>query len=233
MTHQRRVALQVSNSNPLTPLGLNGLIHFWGAAGSGKTLFAVAIASEISKYSKVEWINADGKKSFVTQLKKNVIAHCGHPENIVVTLTQDSKALVDEIHSLPQRLTDTGLIVIDPITRVLDMAHKDPILWGREIVEDILPTLAGIVEKFDIDIIITSECRSMDDYAIDAVHHDTIIKWANHDLHIERDQTGVFSHVLISIQSKEQETAILQISEDGILKVIPRVMPSEMMGGMS
>ena len=227
MTHQRRVVQRVSNDVLLTSLGLSGLIHFWGTAGSGKTLIAVAIASDMSKYSKVEWINADGKKSFVTQLKKNVEVCNGHPENIVITFVQSPKALVDEIHALPDRIDETGLIIIDPITRVLDMAHRDPILWGQEIVEDILPTLAGITQQFNIDIIVTSECRSMSDLKIHAVHHETIAKWADHDLRIERDPTGLFSHILNLTPDKEQEAAIFKISEDGILSLIPRVLPSE------
>lgn len=221
------------NGNPLNPLGLSGLIHLWGIGGAGKTLFAVAIASEISKYSKVEWINADGKKSFVTQLKKNVVSQNGKPENIVITLIQDSKALVDEIHSLSKRINDARLIVIDPITRVLDMARKNPILWGQEIVEDVLPVLAGIVERFNIDIIITSECRLMNGSVNHAVHHETITKWVDHDLHIDRDPTGLFSHVLISSPDIEKETAILRITEDGVLDVIPRVFPSELTEGIS
>ena len=223
----------MSNGNPLTPLGFHGLIHLWGIAGSGKTLFAVAIASEISKFSNVEWINADGKKSFVNQLKKNVVSQNGKPENIVVTLIQDSRALVDEIHSLSERIHGTALIVIDPITRVLDMARKNPILWGQEIVEDVLPTLAGIVERFGVDIIITSECRLMNDSVNHAVHHETITKWVDHDLHIQRDPTGLFSHVLISSLDKEKETAVLRITEDGIVNVIPRAFPSELTEGIS
>lgn len=223
----------MSNSTILNRLGLRGLIHLRGNAGSGKTLFAVALASDISKYSRVEWINADGKKSFLNQLKKNVLAHNGHPENVIVTLTKGYKELVDEIHSLVDRISGTNLIVIDPITRVLDMARNNPTLWGREIVEDILPTLVGIIEQFNVHIVISSECRLMDDSVNQAVHYSTITKWVDHDLHITRDPTGAFSHVLTTINDHEKETALLRLNDEGILDVIPKLLSSELSEGVS
>lgn len=221
--HQRRVVLLGSNKTILTSLGLHGLIHLWGIGGSGKTLFAIALASDVCKYSRVEWINTDGKKSFVYQLKKNLIAHEGHPENILVTLTTSSNELINEIHSLAERLHDIGLIVIDPITRVLDMARNDPTLWGREIVEDILPTLAGLIEKYNVDIVVTSECRLMEDSVNEAVYHNTITKWVDHDLHIIRDPTGLFSSIFVVNDDYEREAAILRVSDSGTLDVVPKL----------
>lgn len=222
----------MSESTILNILGLDGLIHLWGNAGSGKTMFAVSLASEVSKYSRVEWINADGKKSFVNQLKKNVLAQSGHLENIIVTFTKGHHELIHEIHSLAERLDDIALVVIDPITRVLDMARNDPILWGREIVEDVLPTLVGIIEKYNVDIVITSECRLLEESMNQAVHYNTIAKWVNHDLHITRDPTGLFSHVLSSKGDSEQETAILRMNDTGILNVLPTILSSTLEGGV-
>ena len=54
MKPQRRVALLVSDTPLMTSLDLGGLIHLWGAAGSGKTLLAVALASDVSKTARVE-----------------------------------------------------------------------------------------------------------------------------------------------------------------------------------
>lgn len=230
---QRRVVLQVSNSSTLGILGLRGFIHFWGTAGSGKTSLAVAIASSVSKHSKVEWINSDGKQSFISQLKKNVLAQKGHPTNILVTLTTGKHELVNEIHSLADRMSEVRLVVIDPITRVLDMAREDPTLWGRELVEDILPTLAGIIERFNIDIIITSECRFIEDSEYQAVHHSTISRWVDFDFHITRDRSGSFSHIQNTIESQMQETAVLRMDDSGVLNIIPKAFSCELSEGVS
>lgn len=212
-------------------LGLNGLIHLWGNAGSGKTLLTVALASDASKHCKVEWINTDGKRSFIKQLRDNVNAYGGKTENITVTMTNGKSELLTLIDSLPMNLQDTQLIIIDPITRVLDMARDDPLMWGREIIETVLPTLTGIVAKGNADIIITSESRTMDDSQNKAVHHSTITRWTDHDLRLLRDVVNAHTQILESFDNELHETALMKITGEGIIEIIPRMVQSHNSGG--
>jgi len=214
----------------MTSLDLGGLIHLWGTAGSGKTLLSVALASDVSKHAKVEWINTDGKKSFVSYLKRNIVASGGHSENVTITMTGDQSELLDLIQALPK--TDLpSLIVIDPITRVLDLARDDPTLWGREIVEDVLPTLAGMVTTNDLAIVITSESRMLEDSGNRAVYHNTIAKWIDHDLCLNRDLSGSLTHIVRKIEDAEQETAQLRVDQTGILEIIPSIFPPRVSEG--
>ena len=206
----------------MSSLGLGGLIHLWGSAGSGKTLLAVALASDVSKHARVDWINTDGKKSFVSYLKKNIEATGGQADNVTITMTGDQTELLELIRTLPD--TDLpSLIVIDPITRVLDLARNDPILWGREIVEDVLPTLAGMVLANDLSIVITSESRMLEDSGNRAVHHNTIMKWIDHDLCLNRDMSGLRTHIVKQLEDSEEETAQLRVDQSGVLEIIPGI----------
>jgi hypothetical protein len=214
----------------MTTLGLGGLIHLWGTAGSGKTLLAVALASDVSRHARVEWINTDGKKSFVSHLKKNIAASGGKAENVTITMTDDQSEILEVIHTLPQSKLP-ALIVIDPITRVLDLARGDPTLWGREIVEDVLPTLAGISCTADLAIVITSESRALKDSGTRAVHHTTIAKWIDHDLCLNRDSSGSLSHIVRKVEDSEQETAQLRLAQTGVLEVIPTVFQARVTEG--
>jgi len=219
---QRRVAQQVSDTPLMASLDLGGLIHLWGAAGSGKTLLAVALASDVSKTARVEWICTDGKKSFVSYLKNNIAASDGSPENVSITMVDDQTELLDLVQQLPDSDLPS-LIVIDPITRVLDLGRENPSMWGRELVEDVLPTLAGIVAANDVSIIITSESRMLDDSNNHAVHHGTIAKWIDHDLCLNRDASGSETHIVQKIEDTEQETAQLRVDQSGILEIVPRI----------
>jgi len=217
------VDLQVYKTSLLTALGLEGLVHIWGAAGSGKSLLAVALASDVSKDSHVEWINNDAKKSFVSHLKKNITATGGRIENVTVTLTESRSELLSLINNLPLTLKDTSLIIIDPITRVLDMAREDPTLWGREIIEDVLPTLTGIVFQNNVDIIIISESRMMEDTTTQAVHHNSISKWVDHDLCLTRHMNATQSQVLRKSDDGFQELAVMKLDSNGLIEVTPRL----------
>lgn len=216
----------VSRSSLMTSLGLRGFVHLWGSAGSGKTLLACALAGDVSKIGRVEWINTDRKKSFVSFLKRNIDASGGKVENVTITMTDDQSELLELIRTLP----DTNLpslIVIDSITRVLDLARDDPTLWGQEIVEDVLPTLAGIVSSNELDIVITSESRMLEDSSNRAVHHNTITKWVDHDLCLNRDMSGSLTHIIRKNEDNEQETAQLRVDDSGTLTIIPRVFHSQ------
>lgn len=215
-----RVAQLVHKSSLMTSLGLGGLTHLWGSAGSGKTLLAVALASDVSKHATVEWINTDGKMSFVRYLKKNIAVSGGRSENVTITMTDSQSDLLELIQSLPNSDLPS-LLVIDPITRVLDLARKEPTLWGREIVEDVLPTLAGLVAANDLAIIITSESRMLEDSVNRAIHHEAISKWIDHDLCLNRDMFGTLTHIVTKIEDTELETAQLRMDQTGVLEIIP------------
>jgi len=224
------VAQLVHKSDLMASLDLGGLIHLWGTAGSGKTLLAVALATDVSKHARVEWINTDGKKSFVRYLKRNIEASGGRSDNVTITMTDDQSELIELIRALPK--TDLpSLIVIDPITRVLDLARDDPTLWGREIVEDVLPTLAGMVTANDLSIVITSESRMLEDSGNRAVHHNTIAKWIDHDLCLNRELSGSLTHIVRKVEDAEQETAQLRVDQTGVLEIIPGIHPTRISEG--
>ena len=225
------MAQLVSNNSLMTSLGLRGLVHLWGSAGSGKTLLACALAGVASKHGRVEWINTDRKKSFVSYLKRNIEASGGKVENVTITMTDNQSELLELIRTLPDSNLPS-LIVIDPITRVLDLARNDPTLWGQEIVEDVLPTLAGIVSSNDLDIVITSESRMLGDSGNRAVHHNTITKWIDHDLCLNRDMSGSLTHIIRKNQDTEIETAQLRVDDTGVLTIIPSVFHSRVSEGV-
>ncbi|MFW9786414.1 MAG: hypothetical protein ACFFE2_07080 [Candidatus Thorarchaeota archaeon] len=218
-------------------LTLDGLIHLWGAAGSGKTLFACSIAAEISSYSKVEWINTDSKHSFIPFLKRTIDSVGGVIQNVCVSMMGDRNEALDHILGLPQSLQKgVSLVVIDPITRLLDMARKNPILWGRELVEEVLPTLAGLVQERGLTIIITSESRELTESGNLAVHYRNIKKWVDHDLVLVRqpleDSTRIL-RVIDTLENREQ-LGVLRLQEDGSPTVQPYLSRvSELVGGNS
>jgi predicted ATP-dependent serine protease len=213
----------VYNAPLLEALELRGLIHIWGDAGSGKTLLAVAIACDASKHSRVEWINSDAKKSFVTHLKKNISASGGRIENITINLTESRSELNALIDDLPRILNEPSVVIIDPITRVLDMAREDPVLWGREIIEEVLPTLSGIVAHKNVDIIIISESRMMEDSTNQAVHHRTISRWVDRDICLERNMHGSQTKISRLTDDGSQELAVMKVDSNGIIEIAPQL----------
>jgi RecA/RadA recombinase len=215
----------VSKTNLTETLALDGLIHLWGNAGSGKTLFACSIATEVSRYSKVEWINTDSKQSFIPYLKRSIEFAGGSIQNVSVTMANDRQEVRELILGLSRSLPEgVSLIVIDSITRLLDMAREDPILWGRELFEEALPTLAGIVDEKGVKIIITSESRAMSEAGNLAVHHRTIKKWVDHDILLVRSALEDSTRIMRVVDTPEdqEQIGILRLMEDGIPIVQPQ-----------
>jgi hypothetical protein len=227
----------VSKANLTETLALDGLIHLWGDAGSGKTLFACSIASEVSRYSRVEWINTDAKQSFIPYLKRSIESSGGSIKNVTVTMASDRGEFRNLILSLSRSLPEgVSLIVIDSITRLLDMAREDPTLWGRELFEEALPTLAGIVDEKGVKIIITSESRALSESGNLAVHHRSIKKWADHDIQLVRNALEDSTRIMRNVDTPEyqEQIGILSLMENGIPIVKPQPSRiSEPMGGKS
>jgi hypothetical protein len=214
-------------------LGLRGLIHLWGDAGAGKTLLAAALAGDVSKVGHVEWINTNAKMSFVDQIKRNVEFYGGRMDNIAVTITENHKELCSIIESLPDTTSDTSLIVIDPITRVIDMTHSDSTLWCRELIEIVLPTLAGVVFQKETDIIVISENRMLEDSENHAVLHQSISRWIDHDLHLVRSPGTADSQILTSSQDCTEALATMRTDDRGIAEIIPRMVFTSVSKGES
>lgn len=213
----------MSKVHLIDTLALDGLIHLWGDAGSGKTLLACSIASEATRYSKVEWINTDAKQSFIPFLKRSIDSVGGSIQNVSVTMASERNEVRDLILGLPKSLPDgVSLIVIDSITRLLDMAHDDPILWGRELFEEALPTLAGLVDERGVTIILTSESRAMTDSVNLAVHHRAIKKWVGHDIMLARNTLEDSSRIMRVVDGLDNREQIgtLRLTDDGIPMVI-------------
>ena len=215
----------MSKTSLTETLALDGLIHLWGNAGAGKTLFACSIASEVSRYSKVEWINTDSKQSFIPYLKRSIESAGGSTQNVSVTMANDRQEVRDLILGLSRSLPEgVSLIVIDSITRLLDMAREDPTLWGRELFEEALPTLAGIVDEKGVKILITSESRAMSEVGNLAVHHRTIKKWADHDILLVRSALEDSTRIMrvVDTPKDQEQIGILRLMENGIPIVQPQ-----------
>ncbi len=183
----------------LVSLGLSGLIHVWGLPASGKTLLAVTAAASASRKGRVEWLNFDGKRGFLQQLRMTVDKYAGDPKNVAISLLEDRETMLSTIVSLPHKLhEDVVLVVIDPITRVLDMARTDPTLWGRELLEDALPALASLVVNRAIDVIVISDSRMLIDKGTVAVYHSSIKHWSNYDILVRRSASAGKSEIVLN-----------------------------------
>ena len=112
---------------PRDILKMGDLIHIWGEAGSGKTLLACSLATEALGDGHVSWICTDGKRSFVSILKKN-IGHLENPKfNTTVRIPTDHREVQETLVSLCDDLhPETAMVVVDPITRTLDMSRRSP-----------------------------------------------------------------------------------------------------------
>jgi len=166
--------------------GLDGLIHLSGVAGSGKTLFAVALASKATRSGKVLWINTDAKTAFVNHLKVNIDSVGGDRTAISILPIMGHKRVREAILDLPDSLDKNAvLLVVDPVTRALDMSHREDVMWGREMFEEVMPTLAGLVIARGLNMVIVSESRSLDHEPV-AGFHRSIKRWADHDLVLSR-----------------------------------------------
>ncbi|MFW9861190.1 MAG: hypothetical protein ACFFEX_09835 [Candidatus Thorarchaeota archaeon] len=212
----RREALLVSEYSLRTSLKLGGIIHFIGPAGSGKTLLAATIAADASRTSHVEWINADSKKRFIPHLKATVKHLRGVESNVSVMMTKGHKQTLDALLKLRTTITpDTSLIVIDPITRVLDMSRNDPILWGRLLIEEALPTLGALSWERGIDIIVVSEMRFLHEIGNHPVFSNEIAKWADTTIKVCRDISSKSSSVSIVENGDDRKIAQLRVLQNG------------------
>jgi hypothetical protein len=104
------------------------------------------------------------------------------------------------------------------------MAREDPTLWGRELFEEALPTLAGIVDEKGVKVIITSESRAMSESGNIAVHHRSIKKWVDHDILLVRSALEESTRIMRVVDSPEdkEQIGILRLMEDGIPIVQPQ-----------
>ena len=172
-------------------LGLRGIVHVWGLSGAGKTVFASRLAAEASSHSCVHWFCTDLKTSVVTHLRRNVCVLGGVASNITVEVTRspdEARRAVLTLCSAPP--ADLGLVVVDPVTRVLDMSFQDDIMWGRELFEEVLPTLAAMSRTRRVPVILTSECRYLGAEGTVPVCYAAIRRWADHDLLLRRGPAG-------------------------------------------
>ncbi len=218
-------------SDLLKYLGVQGFIHLWGASGSGKTLLAMQAAAIKSRNSHVIWICTDFKVNFIQRLRDLVALYNGNSSNIVIILTKGSSETYDAITNLKSEIDDTtSLVIIDTITRVLDMARRDPLLWGREMVEDVLPYLAGLVTSRKISILCTSECRTLDSEGPKPVFHDALRKWVDIDLQLLRPHGSYRTEINDTINNTQ--IAIQVLKSDGLPKVT-RLAISESIKGVS
>ncbi|UCE10426.1 MAG: hypothetical protein JSW61_00445 [Candidatus Thorarchaeota archaeon] len=201
--------------------GISGLVHVWGSAGSGKTLLAIRIASEAACHSHVLWVNTDGKGAFIRLLRKNVVSAGGSRANVSVVLGHsDARSAIDRISSCLKN--ETSLVVVDTITRILGMGPRSEPMWARVLFEEALPMLAGIARSRNIMIVILSESRS-NGVEDQAVHLDSIKKFADFDLHVEREPGRRVSRILVTGKSMDSMETILalRLSNDGIVEVNP------------
>lgn len=179
------------------------IIHLSGLAGSGKTLLASAIAAKTSSYGHVDWVCTDGKTAFISYLKRNMPSFGGNPSNLTVTVVQGHERVRDVVLNSVDRLNDSSkLVVIDSITRVLDMSRDEEIMWGRELFEEVLPSLAGLAISKDICVLLVSEMRS-GDTGTNPVHHGTIGTWLDLDLQLVRAGESNISKIFQIVKDEE------------------------------
>lgn len=205
------------------------LIHIWGSAGSGKTLFAIKQAATASRTGRVEWICTDGKTGFIATLKRNTKASGGQESNIIVTVAQGHADAQKALEEISLRIhPDTTMIVVDTITRVVDMSRGDEVMWGREMIEEMLPILAAKAEQ-GVKVLLISEVRYLD-VGLLPVMYDAIARWNPANLHITR---GPGRHSTISVPDAQDEQAIgvLRVDNDGIVYVMPHEELHEIPGG--
>ncbi len=203
-------------------LSYGGIVHLSGTAGSGKTLLAASIASVISKSGHVDWVCADGKMSFIAYLKSSIDAAGGNQQDLTVTVAHGHEQVREVVMSTVDRLRDTSrMVVIDPVTRVLDMSHEDIDMWGRELFEEILPTLAGLTISKGICVLILSEMRHGEN-GVSPVYHRSIRTWLDLDIsltRIEQDRITKIS-VLNGDDLEPLHVADMKVSTTGVVEIV-------------
>ena len=129
----------------------------------------------------MRWICADGKRSFVRALRINT----ENSRNITVNILTGYKEVQDAILSLCEMIPDdTSLIVVDPITRVLDMTRRKELMWGRDLIENALPSLVALTEQ-GVKVVLVSEVRNLEE-RVTPVMHESILIWKPVDLQLVR-----------------------------------------------
>jgi hypothetical protein len=197
-------------------LDLNGVTHITGLAGSGKTILTSFIASQVVHDSYVHWVCTDNKYSFISYLKQNT------PEdkmpNVHIEIPEDHEQARACILALRDKVTisDVSLVVIDSITRVIDMSHRDALLWGRELEDQVLPTLVALSKVHGIDVILTSESRLVKDKVV-AVFAKQLSKWSDQEFVLKRDYLG--KTVRICLGGEETPIAYMTRDSSGVVVV--------------
>jgi hypothetical protein len=195
----------------------SSIIHIGGAGGSGKTLLAAELAAWKSRTNSVDWLCADGKRAFIGYLKRAVKSSGGVQSNLILTIADNHQGVLQSILSAHDRLrSDTALIIVDPITRVLDMSRKDEIMWGRALFEEALPTLAGLSIQREISLLITSEVRFRGDKTT-PVFWENLRTWLDADLLIKKQPDSNISEIYdVTDQEAENLLASFTVNEAGL-----------------
>ncbi|MCK5238148.1 MAG: hypothetical protein KAR33_01300 [Candidatus Thorarchaeota archaeon] len=176
-------------------LANGGIIHIRGGPGTGKTVLASRIAAEVSRRGRVEWLCNDGKISFTEVLTRNIQRHGGLSSNITILQPRGHLEARIIIESLRESVShDTRLVVIDPLTRVLDMGRRSEEMWGRVLIEETLPTIAGLALETSVCFLVTSEVRMIDEADI-PIHHEKIRQWTDLEVKLDRPRMRGMTHI--------------------------------------
>ncbi len=196
------------------------MIHVWGPPAAGKTLFVSMLAAEIVDSGYVHWLALDGKVSQLAHLKKMIERRGRDASAISVSVAGNSAEARRLVMGSTRSLRDdTVLLVVDPITRVLDMSHRDEIMWGREMFEEALPTLAGLARARDIMVAMTSEIREYDT-GYRAVYHDIIRGWVDCEFRLYRDMSSNVTRVYKTRHGGEGEYQVGKMILDDVVHLI-------------
>ena len=200
-------------------LKTGGVIHIRGESGTGKTLLATRFAAAVSRSNRVDWLCADGKKAFASALTRNVIHYGGMPSNIMILQPKGHVEARAAIMSLRETVNyNTRLIVIDPVTRVLNLGIRDLEMWDRVLVEEILPTIAGLAAEIHVCFILTSEVRMLDEQNV-PIHQGIIRKWTDLEIFLERSKTDWTTINLLDQLEGLQHIGDMRLTEEGIVEI--------------
>ncbi len=196
-------------------LGESNFLHIWGQAGTGKTLLATALAAQASRLGIVEYINTDGKRSFIRALKRHTSSFGGLTSRIRVTLADGASEAFGAVRSVASSVSpETSMVVVDPITRVLDMSTVDDVMWGQEMMEEVLPSLVALAEG-GIRVLVVSEVRNTD-VGLLPVMYDSVNRWKPRNLRATRGP-GRHSTLMLPTPDGEEVLALMRVDDRGCL----------------